>query len=63
LPKWLAGFSGVFVDSFGYQSFFIGTAIIGVPVLILIWLAMRLKVVEFKRHDSAVAKETSHNLL
>ncbi len=52
LPKWLAGFSGVFVDSFGYQYFFISTAIIGAPVLILIWLTIHFKVVEFKRHDS-----------
>ena len=63
LPKWLAGFSGVFVDSFGYQSFFIGTAIIGAPVLILIWFTIHFKVVEFKRHDSEVVKETSHNPL
>ncbi|MBJ7503808.1 MAG: MFS transporter [Polynucleobacter sp.] len=42
LPKWLAGFSGVFVDTFGYQAFFISTAIIGVPVLMLIWLTMYL---------------------
>ena len=34
LPKWLAGFSGVFVDHYGYQAFFYGTAIIGLPVLI-----------------------------
>jgi PAT family beta-lactamase induction signal transducer AmpG len=52
LPKWLAGFSGVFVDSFGYQYFFISTAIIGAPVLILIWLIMNFKVVEFKKHES-----------
>ena len=56
LPKWLAGFSGVFVDSFGYQTFFIITAVIGAPVLILIWLAIHFKVVEFKKHDSQVAK-------
>jgi len=56
LPKWLAGFSGVFVDSFGYQNFFIITAVIGAPVLILIWLAIHFKVVEFKKHDSQVAK-------
>jgi MFS transporter, PAT family, beta-lactamase induction signal transducer AmpG len=56
LPKWLAGFSGVFVDSFGYQNFFISTAIIGAPVLILIWLAIRFKVVEFKKHDAQVVK-------
>jgi PAT family beta-lactamase induction signal transducer AmpG len=56
LPKWLAGFSGVFVDNFGYSSFFISTAIIGVPVLILIWLTIRFKVVEFKKHDSQMTK-------
>jgi PAT family beta-lactamase induction signal transducer AmpG len=41
LPKWLAGFSGVAVDAVGYHAFFIGTAVIGVPVLFLIWLASR----------------------
>ena len=55
LPKWLAGFSGVFVDSFGYQAFFFGTAIIGAPVLVLICLVIHLKLVEFKKHDSEVA--------
>jgi PAT family beta-lactamase induction signal transducer AmpG len=56
LPKWLAGFSGVFVDSFGYQYFFSATAIIGAPVLILIWLTIHFKVVEFKKHDSQIAR-------
>ena len=56
LPKWLAGFSGVFVNHFGYASFFISTAIIGAPVLILIWLTIHFKVVEFKKHDSQIAK-------
>jgi PAT family beta-lactamase induction signal transducer AmpG len=46
LPKWLAGFSGVFVDHYGYQAFFYGTAIIGLPVLILIWATIRLQVVQ-----------------
>jgi len=41
LPKWLAGFSGVAVDAVGYHTFFIGTALIGVPVLVLIWIASR----------------------
>ncbi|MGL5005506.1 MAG: AmpG family muropeptide MFS transporter [Casimicrobium sp.] len=40
-PKWLAGFSGVAVNAVGYPSFFVGTALLGVPVLILIWLANR----------------------
>ncbi len=56
LPKWLAGFSGVFVNNFGYSSFFISTAIIGAPVLILIWLTIHFKVVEFKKHNAQVAK-------
>jgi PAT family beta-lactamase induction signal transducer AmpG len=51
LPKWLAGFSGVFVDSFGYQAFFYGTAIIGAPVLILIWATIHLNIVQIKKSD------------
>jgi len=42
LPKWLAGFSGKFVESFGYESFFTATACLGVPVLVLVWLASRV---------------------
>ncbi|MBE7367722.1 AmpG family muropeptide MFS transporter [Ramlibacter pallidus] len=41
LPKWLAGFSGKFVDAYGYGNFFVGTAILGLPVLVLVWLATR----------------------
>jgi PAT family beta-lactamase induction signal transducer AmpG len=40
-PKWLAGFSGVYVDSHGYAAFFNSTALLGVPVLLLVWLAAR----------------------
>lgn len=40
-PKFIAGFSGVAVDSVGYAQFFIGTALLGVPVLLLILLCMR----------------------
>ena len=41
LPKFIAGFSGQYVDAFGYSQFFIATALLGVPVLVLIWLASR----------------------
>ena len=41
LPKFIAGFSGKFVDLHGYPSFFIGTALLGIPVVILVWLAGR----------------------
>jgi PAT family beta-lactamase induction signal transducer AmpG len=41
LPKYIAGWSGWAVDSFGYVSFFAGTAALGLPVLLLVWLAAR----------------------
>jgi MFS transporter, PAT family, beta-lactamase induction signal transducer AmpG len=40
-PKFLAGYSGRYVDLFGYQNFFTATALLGLPVLVLIWLAAR----------------------
>ncbi len=43
LPKFLAGFSGEYVDTFGYSHFFIATALLGLPVLVLVWLASRVK--------------------
>jgi PAT family beta-lactamase induction signal transducer AmpG len=43
LPKWLAGFSGKFVDAYGYSTFFTMTAMLGVPVLLLVALASRIK--------------------
>ena len=42
-PKWLAGFSGVYVDHFGYSHFFTATALLGAPVLLLVWLASRVR--------------------
>ena len=41
-PKWLAGFSGVFVDAHGYATFFNCTALLGAPVLVLVALASRV---------------------
>jgi MFS transporter, PAT family, beta-lactamase induction signal transducer AmpG len=43
LPKWLAGFSGAFVDAYGYVTFFLGTALLGLPVLVLVALAAYLQ--------------------
>lgn len=37
LPKLLAGYSGRFVDAFGYQPFFIATALLGLPVVWLVY--------------------------
>jgi MFS transporter, PAT family, beta-lactamase induction signal transducer AmpG len=41
-PKWLAGYSGAFVDAYDYPTFFTATALLGLPVLVLIWLATRM---------------------
>jgi len=41
LPKVLGGYSGSIVDNVGYPGFFIFTTLIGVPVLLLVWLAGR----------------------
>ena len=42
LPKFIAGFSGEFVDAHGYASFFTATAWLGLPVLVLVALAPRV---------------------
>ena len=42
LPKFLAGYSGRYVDAFGYQNFFYATALLGAPVLLLVWLSSRV---------------------
>jgi PAT family beta-lactamase induction signal transducer AmpG len=42
LPKYVAGFSGAYVDAHGYVDFFTATAALGVPVLLLVWLAGRV---------------------
>lgn len=41
LPKFIAGFSGQYVDAFGYAAFFASTAALGLPVLLLVWAASR----------------------
>ena len=40
-PKILGGYSGSMVDTIGYEKFFLFTALIGLPVLFLIWLISR----------------------
>ncbi|MCW8208848.1 MFS transporter [Verminephrobacter aporrectodeae subsp. tuberculatae] len=48
LPKFVAGFSGRYVDTFGYAQFFSVAALLGLPVLVLIWLVSR-----FEKTDGA----------
>ena len=39
LPKLLGGYSGTLVDAMGYDGFFVLTALLGLPVLLLVWRA------------------------
>ena len=39
LPKLLGGYSGAMATAWGYEWFFLATALLGLPVLALIWLA------------------------
>ncbi len=55
LPKFLAGFSGVAVEAMGYERFFVGTALLGLPVLLLVWLAARASRTD--RKNAAAAPE------
>jgi PAT family beta-lactamase induction signal transducer AmpG len=52
LPKFLGGFSGVIVDGIGYEQFFTLTALMGVPVLVLVWLAGRYTQLEGRNGDA-----------
>ncbi len=37
-PKLIGGYSGTMVAAWGYQYFFLMTAIMGIPVLVLVWM-------------------------
>ena len=39
LPKVLGGYSGTMVDSMGYPGFFTLTALMGIPVILIVWIA------------------------
>ena len=41
VPKLLGGYSGQVVDAIGYERFFLGASLIGVPVFLLVFLASR----------------------
>jgi PAT family beta-lactamase induction signal transducer AmpG len=58
LPKFVAGFSGQFVDTFGYENFFIATALLGVPVLVLVRLAGKAKFEALEKEPSTSLHET-----
>ncbi len=42
-PKLIGGYSGTIVTSIGYPNFFLLTALLGLPVLLLIWLVRKVR--------------------
>jgi len=59
-PKWLAGFSGQFVDAWGYEAFFTSTALLGLPVLLLVWLAGRQQRFQNTSHQEPISPLSQH---
>ena len=41
-PKLLGGYSGTMVSGMGYRNFFLFTALLGLPVILLVWLVKRV---------------------
>lgn len=58
-PKILGGYAGTLVDSMGYPGFFVLTALLGVPVLLLVWRAGALLFGEPEVTADAVRAGTS----
>ena len=52
LPKFIAGFSGDFVNAYGYAQFFNATALLGLPVLLLVGLAWHFQPDQADQRDS-----------
>jgi MFS transporter, PAT family, beta-lactamase induction signal transducer AmpG len=55
LPKVLGGYSGSIVDGIGYPGFFVFTTLIGVPVVLLVWLAGRSLAIDDRARETAAA--------
>jgi PAT family beta-lactamase induction signal transducer AmpG len=49
MPKLIGGYSGSLVTALGYQTFFMMTAVMGIPVLGLVWLVRRSVAQDAKR--------------
>ena len=55
-PKFISGFSGLIVDSYGYVSFFIYASVLGVPAIVLVWYLMRRMTPDEARAKAAPAE-------
>jgi len=53
LPKFLAGYSGAYVDAYGYANFFTATALLGLPVIVLLWFVAGNSAALLRRENTA----------
>ncbi|MEI6858934.1 MAG: AmpG family muropeptide MFS transporter [Shewanella sp.] len=59
-PKFIAGFSGVYVNSFGYVNFFVAASLIGFPVLLLVYIIdKRTRHDEQNKINDCIEKESN----
>ncbi|HOP22990.1 MAG TPA: MFS transporter [Gammaproteobacteria bacterium] len=54
-PKILGGYSGTYVDSFGFSNFFLFTAVIGIPVVIMLVYAHRKNLFVYGKKSTEVS--------
>ncbi len=57
LPKFLAGFSGVIVDSSGYFFFFVYAAVVGIPAILLVLYLMQKNNVEHQLETTRISQQ------
>lgn len=54
-PKIMGGYSGGMVEQMGFANFYLMTAIIGIPVVLMLIYAMRKQVFDFEQHKKEEA--------
>jgi PAT family beta-lactamase induction signal transducer AmpG len=63
LPRLLGGYSGVVVEKYGYHNFFLITALLGVPTLIMIILQWSKEARQDKAAEALEAEKPSQEQL
>jgi PAT family beta-lactamase induction signal transducer AmpG len=61
LPKFLAGYSGAYVDAYGYANFFTATALLGLPVIVLLWFVARIAPATKQSREPSLLAQAEHS--
>ncbi len=57
-PKILGGYSGGMVEQMGYANFYLMTAVIGIPVVLMLMYANKRQIFEFQKTEKTVESTT-----